>query len=127
MTRFRDSNFAAADNLELIPLYNDDRIGVDPDPEQLGMRCYYRFQVMFAMTLGNMLIYRAVGQEAKTALMPLRHHNLGTAGITPHEVRSQNARPRGTTSDHPTALQPVSQLALHPRSKVPIAQSPFPS
>jgi hypothetical protein len=88
MTRFRDSNFAAADNLELIPLYNDDRIGVDPDPEQLGMRCYYRFQVMFAMTLGNMLIYRAVGQETKTALVTFRHHDLRPRRITPYKVGS---------------------------------------
>jgi hypothetical protein len=37
MTRlcYRDS--ATADHLELIALYNDDRIGIDPDAKQLAM------------------------------------------------------------------------------------------
>jgi hypothetical protein len=88
MTLLRYSDSATADNLELVPLYNDDRIGIDPDAEQLGMRRNYRFQVMLAMTLGDMLIYRAVGQETKTALVTFRHHNLGTARITPYQVGS---------------------------------------
>jgi hypothetical protein len=39
MTRlcYRDS--ATADHLELIALYNDDRIGIDPDAKQLAMPC----------------------------------------------------------------------------------------
>jgi hypothetical protein len=39
---------------------------------------------MFAMTFGNVLIDRAVGQKAKTALVTLRHHDVGTTGVTPY-------------------------------------------
>jgi hypothetical protein len=36
MTLLRYSDSATADNLELLPLYNDDRIGIDPDAKQLA-------------------------------------------------------------------------------------------
>ena len=78
MTRFRYGHFAAAQHLELITLQHDDRVGVYSNAEQLRVRRHYRFHVMFAMSFGNMLIYRAVGQEAKTALVTLHHHNIGT-------------------------------------------------
>jgi hypothetical protein len=43
MARLRYSDSATADHLELIPLYNDNRIRIDPDAEQIGMRRHYRF------------------------------------------------------------------------------------
>src|SRR5207302_7511588 len=96
MTRFRYRHFAAAQHLELITVQHDDRVGVYSDAEQLRMRRHHWFHVMFAMSFGDMLVYRAVGDEAKTALVTFRHHNFWTAGITPYEVRSQNACARGT-------------------------------
>jgi hypothetical protein len=82
---------------------------------------------MFAMSFGNVLIYRAVGQEAKTALVTLRHHNIGTARVTPYKVRVQNAGPCGAAGGYLTTLQNVSQFAVPRGYLARIGQSPLPS
>ena len=47
-------NSAAPDHRERIPLYHNDRFGIDADAEQLGMRRHDRLQVMFAMRFETM-------------------------------------------------------------------------
>src|SRR5215831_2171672 len=94
VTRFRYEHFAFADHLELISLYHDDCIGIDADAKQLRMCRDYGFQLVFAATLRNMLIYCAVRQKTKTALVALRHDNVCSFGIASHEIRRQNTSPR---------------------------------
>src|SRR6267378_5330225 len=91
------------------------------------MRCHYRLQVVLAMALGDVLIYRTVGHKAKTALMTFCHHNIRTTGITPYQIGSKYAGPRRTTGDHPATLQNVSQFPLDMRAQVGVGQSPLPS
>jgi hypothetical protein len=61
MASFGYEDFAFADHLELIGVDHDDGVGIDANAEKLGMGGHYRFQIVFAVAFGNVLIYRAVG------------------------------------------------------------------
>src|SRR5216684_1925653 len=50
LTHIRYGNFAAAEHLELIFVHDDDGVGINPDTQQLRMRCDYWLHITFAMT-----------------------------------------------------------------------------
>ena len=50
LTCFSYGNLAAADHLELIFVHHDDRVGINPDTQDLRMRYNYRLHITFTMT-----------------------------------------------------------------------------